>query len=89
MEELTDAFPDESTRFQPLHQAARNEQAEMLHEKLNDLSTRHREAIRLKFQEGLSYAEIARVMNEKVANVGWLLRDAIEKLRKELLSPES
>jgi len=61
----------------------------MLHDKLNDLSPRHREAIRLKFQEDLTYAEIAKTIKEPTTTVAWLLRDAIEKLRKELLSPQN
>jgi len=85
MEELPDSLPDESTRFRPVHQAELKEQTEMLHAKLNDLSPRHREAIRLKFQEGLTYAEIAKIMNETVATVGWLLHEAIKQLRRELI----
>jgi len=84
MAELTDTFPDPSTRFRPVHLAEQKEQIEMLHDKLNDLSPRHREVIRLKFQEGLTYAEIAKIMKATVTTVAWLLRDAIEKLRKEL-----
>jgi len=87
VEELPDSLPDESTRFRPLQQAEQKEQTEMLHDKLNNLSPRHREAVRLKFQEGLTYAEIAQVMNETVTTVGWLLHDAIQKLRREL-APE-
>ena len=87
-EVLTD-FPDKSTRFRPLHQAEQKEQIKMLHDKLNDLSPRHREAIRLKFQEDLTYAEIAKTIKEPTTTVAWLLRDAIEKLRKELLSPQN
>ena len=83
--ELTDSFPDESTRFRPLQQAETKEQAEILHDKLNDLSARHREAIRLKFQEGLSYVEIGKIMEVPRTTVAWLLRDAIEKLRNELV----
>jgi len=86
VEPLPDSLPDESTRFRPVQQAEQKEQIEMLHDKLNDdLSPRHREAIRLKFQEGLSYAEIAETMNETVATVGWLLHEAIQRLRRELV----
>ena len=84
VEELPDSLPDESTRFRPADRAEQKEQTEMLHDKLNNLSPRHREAIRLKFQEGMTYAEIAQIMNETVATVGWLLHEAIAKLRKEL-----
>jgi len=84
LEELPDSLPDESTRFRPVDQAEQKEQTEMLHDKLNKLSPRHREAIRLKFQEGLTYAEIAQIMNETVTTIGWLLHEAIQKLRKEI-----
>ncbi|MCL2304599.1 MAG: sigma-70 family RNA polymerase sigma factor [Planctomycetaceae bacterium] len=84
VEELPDSLPDESTCFRPVDQAQQKEQTEMLHEKLNKLSPRHREAIRLKFQEGLTYTEIAQIMNETVATIGWLLHEAILKLRTEL-----
>ena len=86
MEELPDSLPDESTRFRPAQLAEQKEQTEMLHEKLNNLSPRHREAIRLKFQEGLTYAEIAQIMNETVATVGWLLHEAIKQLRREMIT---
>jgi RNA polymerase sigma-70 factor (ECF subfamily) len=88
LEELPDSLPDESTRFRPVEQAEQKEQTEMLHDKLNNLSPRHREAIRLKFQEGLTYAEIAKIMNETVATVGWLLHEAIKQLRKELVTSD-
>ncbi len=88
VEELPDSLPDESTRFRPAHQAELKEQTEMLHDKLNNLSPRHREAIRLKFQEGLTYAEIAQIMNETVTTVGWLLHDAIKKLRESFAHTE-
>jgi len=56
----------------------------MIQQKINDLSPRHREVLRLKFQEGLKYAEIAEVLGESVATVGWLLHEAIAMLRKEM-----
>jgi RNA polymerase sigma-70 factor (ECF subfamily) len=46
------------------------------------LSERHQEVVRLKFQEGLSYREIATVTGQSVTNVGFLLHGALRKLRE-------
>jgi RNA polymerase sigma-70 factor (ECF subfamily) len=40
--------------------------------------------VRLKFQHGLSYKEIAAVTELSVSNVGYLIHTAIKKLRTEL-----
>ncbi len=77
--------PAEATRFNPALLAETKEKIEMIHEKMNELPPRHREVLRLKFQEGLKYAEIAEVLDVSVATVGWLLHEAIGKLRKELV----
>ncbi len=65
----------------PAALAQANEEYAMLMREMNALPTRQREAIRLKFQEGLSYAEIADVTGETKSNVGWLLHSAIKSLR--------
>lgn len=81
--ELED-IPGEATRFDPALIAERKEKMDMIHAKMNELPDRHREVLRLKFQEGLKYAEIAEVIGEPVTTVGWLLHEAIQKLRKQL-----
>jgi len=48
------------------------------------LPERQQEAVRLKFQGGLSYREIAEVMDTTVNNVGVLLHTAIKSLRGQL-----
>ncbi len=68
----------------PAALAQKNEEYAMLSEEMNALPAREREAVRLKFQEGLSYAEIAAVIGETKANVGWLLHSAIKALREKL-----
>jgi RNA polymerase sigma factor (sigma-70 family) len=52
---------------------------------MNNLSARHREVLRLKFQEGLKYAEIADVLGEPVTTVAWLIHEAVSLLRKEFI----
>jgi len=53
------------------------------------LPERQQEAVRLKFQGGLSYREIADVMDTTVSNVGVLLHTAIKSIREKLPSGET
>lgn len=48
------------------------------------LPVRQRELLRLKFQQGLSYAEMARVTGLSSGNVGFLLHTAIQTLRQRM-----
>ena len=81
---LSDDLPAEATKFDPVILAERKEIHTMIQQKINDLSPRHREVLRLKFQEGLKYTEIAEVLGESVATIGWLLHEAISLLRQKL-----
>ena len=51
---------------------------------LATLPAAHREVVRLKFQAGLSYAEIADVTQLSVTNVGFILHTALKTLRQRL-----
>lgn len=53
-------------------------------EVLGTLPEKQREVLRLKFQHGLSYAEIARVTDQKSGTVGWLIHEGIRELRARL-----
>jgi RNA polymerase sigma factor (sigma-70 family) len=53
---------------------------------IETLPLRQQEIIRLKFQNGLSYAEISRITNLTVSNVGFILHQAIQSLRRQLKS---
>ncbi|MCL2006128.1 MAG: sigma-70 family RNA polymerase sigma factor [Planctomycetaceae bacterium] len=83
-ETLSDDLPADATKFNPVILAEKKEIHTMIQQKINDLSPRHREVLRLKFQEGLKYAEIAEVLGESVTTIAWLLHEAIAKLRKDL-----
>lgn len=48
------------------------------------LSPNQREVVRLKFQDGLSYREIAKITHLTETNVGFLLHTAIKQLRNQL-----
>ena len=54
---------------------------------LEQLPHKQQEVVRLKFQQGLSYREIARVTEQSVTNVGYLIHTAIRTLR-ELMGAE-
>ena len=47
-----------------------------------------REVLRLKFQNGLSYAEISRVTQLTVSNVGFLIHTAMKTLRAQMQKEE-
>lgn len=74
------APPAEST-----HEENRQEKR-ALHDAVKQLNDRQQEAIRLKFQSGLSYREIAEVMDITVNHVGVLLHNAIKTIREKLSS---
>ena len=50
---------------------------------LAGLPDNQQEVVRLKFQDGLSYKEIAGVTGLTVSNVGFLIHTAIHTLRRE------
>lgn len=54
---------------------------------IDQLPDRQQEALRLKFDSELSYAEIARIMEISAGTVGWLLHTAIKSLRADM-APE-
>ncbi len=64
--------------------AQRKEEMETLLKKIQELSPRHQEAVRLKFQEKLTYDEIAAVLDVPRTTVAWLLHESISFLRKEM-----
>ena len=55
---------------------------------MNRLPRQQREVIRLKFQQHLSYKEIAEALELSVSNVGFLLHTGIQSLRQDLQAVE-
>jgi RNA polymerase sigma factor (sigma-70 family) len=51
---------------------------------LETLDTRSRELVRLKFNEGLSYKEIAERTGLSIGNVGYILHHAVKTIALEL-----
>ena len=68
----------------PRQQLERQESAESLLSQIARLPDNQQEVLRLKFQGGLSYAEIANVTGLSKTNVGFLLHRAIGKLRQRV-----
>jgi RNA polymerase sigma factor (sigma-70 family) len=72
-------------------QPAAMEQAETeshLLELLGGLPDNQQEVVRLKFQDNLSYRDIAEVTGLTVSNVGYLLHTAVKRLREQLVVSE-
>jgi RNA polymerase sigma-70 factor (ECF subfamily) len=65
------------------------ESASRVGEAMAALSDRHREALLLKIDGGLTYKEIAHVMEITVGNVGFILHTAIAEIRERLAKQDA
>lgn len=83
MAEPTVTEPD-SPEPAPDRAAEHRESVTRILECLNDLTPNQQECIRLKFQHGLSYAEISAVTELSVSNVGFLIHTGLKKVRERL-----
>ena len=72
----------------PADHAERQEANTLVTAALADLPERQQELVRLKFQHGLSYKQMADVTGLSVSNVGFLLHTAIKTLRTQLATGE-
>lgn len=82
---LTDSHLENPEEVAPAPSAgiqAREETARLL-EMVDRLAERERELIRLKFQAGLSYREIAGITGLTEGHIGYLLHHAVKTLRDE------
>ena len=68
----------------PLRIAEQRDDATSILALLDDLPANQQEAIRLKFQHGLSYKQIAEVTQLSVSNVGFLIHTGLKTLRQRL-----
>lgn len=80
--------PDPRTTSPVEHLAARDE-ASRLNALVERLPERERELVRLKFEHGLSYAEMGAVTGLTAGNVGFLLHKALRALRERLPAEEA
>jgi RNA polymerase sigma-70 factor (ECF subfamily) len=75
----------EASELQPSAAMERQEAATGLMSQISKLPDRQQEVLRLKFNAGLSYKEIAEVTGLTSSNVGFILHTAIAKLRQSLV----
>ena len=79
------ALNSEASELQPSAAMERQEAATGLMSQISKLPDRQQEVLRLKFNAGLSYKEIAEVTGLTSSNVGFILHTAIAKLRQRLV----
>jgi len=88
MEAMSDpqeaALPSEDKT--PDEAAAQNDHVRLLPRFLKTLSKTQQEVIHLKFQQQLSYREIAHCTQLSESNVGYLLHTGIKALREQMIS---
>ena len=77
-----DATP--SLRLVPAPEAEQREQQHGMMALVDELPPRQQEAVRLKFQNDMSYREISEVMETTVSNVGVLIHTALKTLREKM-----
>ena len=73
-----DSSPDES--------AERKDSTSHVLRLLSRLPENQQEAIRLKFQHGMSYRQISGITGHSESNVGFLIHTAVRTIRKQMLS---
>jgi RNA polymerase sigma factor (sigma-70 family) len=73
-----------ATGHSPAEAAINREQESLMPKLMSQLPDRQREAIRLKFQQSLSYREIAGIMNISESNVGFLIHMGVKALREQI-----
>ena len=73
----------------PRQQAESHDLSEVLLSYVEQLTPSQQEVVRLKFQTGLSYKEIAEVTDKSVNHVGVLLHQALKRLKALVSEPDS
>ncbi len=72
----------------PAKAAERQEDASHASAMLNRLPEKQQEVIRLKIEHGLKYRQISEVTGLSVSNVGYLLHQGLQTLRRQLASQQ-
>jgi RNA polymerase sigma-70 factor (ECF subfamily) len=86
LDRKTDALARDDAR--PEADLEQREEAARVRDVLAALPERQQEVVRLKFQEDLSYKEIAAITGTSVSNVGYILHHALRALRSRLAANE-
>jgi RNA polymerase sigma-70 factor (ECF subfamily) len=72
----------------PDSKLAKTDELKMLRKLINNLEDRDREILMLKIEHEKSYREIAEIMDLSVSNVGFILHNAVKKLRRDFMERE-
>lgn len=82
--------PEPSTEFrEPAEIVEQSQSADVVLGLLARLPEKQQEVVRLKFQAGLSYAEIASTTGNSLSNVGYLIHTAIKTMRSRFAQLEA
>ena len=71
------------------HAVDREDSVRLVLERMDALPENQREALRLKFQHGLSYKEIARVTDASIGTVSWWIHAGLLALRERMAAGEA
>ena len=77
-----------SAEPRPGRELEQHETQEAVLRLIADLPANQQEVVRLKFQHGFSYKEIARITGLSVSNVGFLIHTAVARLRNAFAAQE-
>lgn len=73
----------------PAESAAHRDSFEMVQRLIATLSPRDQDVLRFKFEYGMSYREIAESLGLSESNVGFILHQAIRKIRRQAKTVEA
>lgn len=89
MHELEDDITETQKTTQPLAQLGQHETMKELRQAVSSLPLRQQEILRLKFNDDMSYKEIADITGLTVSNVGFILHAVLKSLRNHHLLKEA
>ncbi len=76
----------EDPEADPSKAMEQNQEYQVVNQIFQKLTMNEKEAIRLKFQEGLSYKQISEVTGHSVSYIGVLIHEGLKKIKQERVS---
>lgn len=86
LSDLSDSFVEKNSQELWIEHEEENDKKRLINRLLSNLTQHQREAIHLRFIEGLSYDEISEIMQINYQSVKMLIHRAVSKIRKEDIS---
>ena len=84
--DLSDSFVEKNSQELWIEQEEENDKKKLVNRLLSNLTRHQREAIHLRFIEGLSYDEISEIMQINYQSVKMLIHRSVSKIRKKDVS---